>query len=66
MLTITGGLHVNRAARTASFEVLVSPPSPGWAGQVVGHSNLLSMTPSGTGAKVEDFVNTSSMTALSV
>jgi hypothetical protein len=60
--TILGGLHENRVTRTASFEVLVSPPSLSSASQVVGHGSLLSKTPSGTGAHVEAFVDRSSTT----
>jgi hypothetical protein len=66
MHTILSGLHENRAIGTTSFEVLVSPPSPGSIGRDVGHSSLLSKTPSGTGAEVEAFVDRSSVTALSV
>jgi hypothetical protein len=54
--TILGGLHKNRTARTISFEVLVSPPSPDSIGRVVGHCSLISKTPSSTGAQVEAFV----------
>jgi hypothetical protein len=66
MPSILGRLHGDKAARTTSFEVLVSPPSPGSAGRAVGHSSLLSKTPSGTGAQVEAFVDRSSATALSM
>jgi hypothetical protein len=64
MPTILGGLHENRAAETASFEVLISPPSPSLPSRVVGRGSLLSNTPSGTGAHVEAFVDRSSATAL--
>jgi hypothetical protein len=66
MPTILSGLHENRAIGTTSFEVLVSPPSPGLIGRDVGHNSLLSKTPSGTGAEVEAFVDRSSVIALSV
>jgi hypothetical protein len=64
--TILGGLHRIRATRTANLEVLVSPPLPGSAGQAVGCYSHLSKTPSGTGAQVEAFVDSSSATAFSV
>jgi hypothetical protein len=48
MPTILGGLHKNRATRTASFEVLVSPPSPDLVGWAIGCGTLLSKTPSDT------------------
>jgi hypothetical protein len=54
--TILGGLHAIRVTGTASFEVLVLPPSPGLVGQVVVHCRRLSKTPYGTGAQVEAFV----------
>jgi hypothetical protein len=57
--TILGGLHGIRAARTASLEVLVSPPLPGSAGKVVGCCSHLSKTPSRMGAQVEAFVDRS-------
>jgi hypothetical protein len=60
-----GGLHGSRTAETASFEVLVSPPSLGLAAQVVGCRSLLSSTPSGTGAEVEALADRSSATAFS-
>jgi hypothetical protein len=44
-----GGLHRIRAVGSASFEVLVSPPSPSLAGRAVGCYNWLSKIPSGTG-----------------
>jgi hypothetical protein len=62
---ILDGLHENRITRTTSFEVLVSPPSPGSVGQVVGLNNLFSKDPSGTRAQVEAFIDRSSMTTLS-
>jgi hypothetical protein len=62
--TILGRLQANRATRTASFEVLVSPPSPGLAGQAVGHCCRRSKTPSDMGAHVEAFVDSSLVTAL--
>jgi hypothetical protein len=63
--TTLGGLHDSRTAGTASFEVLVSPPSLGLVAQAVGYYSLLSSTPSGTGAKVEVLVDISSATAFS-
>jgi hypothetical protein len=63
--TTLGGLYGSRTAGTASFEVLVAPPSLGLAAQVVGYHSLLSSTPSGTGAKVEVLVDRSSATAFS-
>jgi hypothetical protein len=48
--TILGGHQENRAAGTASFEVLVSSPSSGSAGRTVGRCSRCSKTPSGTGA----------------
>jgi hypothetical protein len=65
MPTILDGLHGTRATETASFEVMVLPPSPGLVGQAVGHCRLLSNTPSGTGAQVEAFVDRSSVTTFS-
>jgi hypothetical protein len=62
---ILDGLHENRITRTTSFEVLVSPPSPGLVGQVVGLNNLFSKDPSGTRAQVEAFIDRSSVTTLS-
>jgi hypothetical protein len=67
MPTILGGLHGIRATRTASFEVLVSPPSPGSIGRAIGvvsRYSFRSKPPSGTGAQVEAFVDSSSVTAL--
>jgi hypothetical protein len=55
-----GGLH---GSRTASFEVLVSPPSLGLAAQPVGCCSCLSSTPSGTGAEVEALADRLSATA---
>jgi hypothetical protein len=49
---------------TASFEVLVSSPSPGSAGWAVGLSSRLSKTPSGTGAQVDALVESSSVAEL--
>jgi hypothetical protein len=66
MSTILGGLHGNNTNGTANFEVVVSPPSSDSVGWAVGHSSLLSKTPSGTRAQVETFVDRSSATALSV
>jgi hypothetical protein len=58
-----GGLHGSRTAGTASFEVLVSPPSLGLAAQAVGCRSLLSSTPSRTGAEVGPLADRSSTTA---
>jgi hypothetical protein len=66
MPTILSGLQINRGTGTTSFEVLVSPPSPGSAGRVVGCCSRRSKTPSGMGAHVEAFVDSSSMTVLLV
>jgi hypothetical protein len=60
-----GGLHDTRTAGTASFEVLVSPPSLGLATQAVGYRIRLSSTSSGTGAEVEALVDKSSVIAFS-
>jgi hypothetical protein len=60
--TTLGGLH---GTRTASFEVLVSPPSLGLATQAVGYRNRLSGTTSGTGAEVEALFDMSSIIAFS-
>jgi hypothetical protein len=62
MPTILGELHGIRATR---FKVLVSPPSPGSAGQVVGCCSRLSKIPSGTRAQVEAFIDRSLATAFS-
>jgi hypothetical protein len=62
--TILGGFQINRAAGTASFKVLVSPPSPDLVGWVVGHCSCCSKTPFSTGAHVEAFVDSSSTTVL--
>jgi hypothetical protein len=56
-----GGLH---GSRTASFEVLVSPPFLGLAAQAIGCRSLLSSTPSGIGAKVEALADRTSATVL--
>jgi hypothetical protein len=46
MPMILGRLHGIRDTRTASFEVLISPPTLGSAGRVVGyHSRLLKLHP---------------------
>jgi hypothetical protein len=66
MPMILGGLHGSRTARTASFEVLVSPPLLGLAAQAVSSHNRLSSTPSRTGAAVEALVDRSSTIAFSV
>jgi hypothetical protein len=50
MPTIVGGHHEIRVVGTASFKVLVSPPSPGLAGQAIGCHSCLSKIPYGTGA----------------
>jgi hypothetical protein len=65
MPTTLGGLHGSRTAETASFEVLVSPPSLRLAAHVVGYHSLLSSTQSGTGAEVEALADRSSATAFS-
>jgi hypothetical protein len=57
------GLHGSKTAETASFEVLVSPPSLGLAAQAVGYRTLVSSTSSGTGAEVEALADRSSATA---
>jgi hypothetical protein len=57
--------HGIRATETASFEVLVSPPSPSLAGWVVGCCSHLSKIPYRTGAQVEAFIDRSSATAFS-
>jgi hypothetical protein len=62
---ILGGLHGIRATGTASFEVLISSPSPGSQGRVVGSRNHLLKTPLGTGTEVEAFIDRSSITAFS-
>jgi hypothetical protein len=64
--TILGGLHGIRTVRTASFEVLVSPPLPSSTGRAIGLYSWISQTPSGTRAQVEAFVDRSSAIALSV
>jgi hypothetical protein len=50
MPTILSWLHGIKASGTASFKVLVSPPSPDLAGRNVGCYNRLSKTLSRTGA----------------
>jgi hypothetical protein len=64
MPMILSRLQEKWAVGTTSFEVLVSPPSPGSVGQVVGHYSLHSKNPSGIGAHVEAYVDSSSVTAL--
>jgi hypothetical protein len=59
--TILGGLQENRVARTASFDVLVSL---GLASEAVGHLSHRSKSLSGTGAHMEAFVDSLSVTAL--
>jgi hypothetical protein len=61
--TVFGGYW--DATRTASFEVLVSPPSPSSAGWAVGLNSHLSKTPSGTGAQVDALTKRSSAAKLS-
>jgi hypothetical protein len=61
-----GGLHGTRTVRTASFQVLVSPPLLGLATQDVGYHSHLSSTPSGIGAEVEALIDRSSAIAFSV
>jgi hypothetical protein len=61
--TVFGGYW--DATRTASFEVLVSPPSPGSVGWAVGLNSRLSKTPSGIGAQVDALTERSSATELS-
>jgi hypothetical protein len=58
-----GGLRGSRTAKTASFEVLVLPPSLGLAAQAIGCHSRLSGTPSGTGAEVEALGDRLSATA---
>jgi hypothetical protein len=53
------------AAGIASFEVLVSPPSPSPVGWADGLNNRLSKAPSGTGAWVDALVESSSAAELS-
>jgi hypothetical protein len=60
-----GRLHGSRTTGTASFEVLVKPPSLGLVAQAVGCRNLLSSNPSGIGAKVEALADRSSATLFS-
>jgi hypothetical protein len=61
---ILGGLQINRATRTASFEVLVSAPAPGSVGRAIGCCSHCSKTPARMGAHVEAFVDSSSVTVL--
>jgi hypothetical protein len=61
--TTLGGLHGIRDVGTASFEVLISPPSLGLATQAIAYRSHLSNTPSGTGAGVEALVDRSSVIA---
>jgi hypothetical protein len=61
---ILGRLQINRAIGTASFEVLVSFPSPGLAGRAVDRYSYCSKTPLGTRAHVEAFVGSSLVTVL--
>jgi hypothetical protein len=63
--TTLSGLYGSRTAGTTNFKVLVSPPSLGLAAQAIGCRNLLSGTPSRTGAEVEALVDGSSATAFS-
>ena len=63
--TTPGRLHGWIAAGIASFEVLDQSPSPSSAGWVVGLSNRLSKTPSGTGAQVDALAERSSAAELS-
>jgi hypothetical protein len=65
MPTILGGHHGIRAAGTASFKVMFSPPSPGKVAWAIGCCSHLSKIPSGTRAQVEDFADRSSATAFS-
>jgi hypothetical protein len=62
---ILAGHHGIRATGTASFEVLVSPPSPGSACRAIGCCNHLSKIPYGTGAQVDASVDRSSAIAFS-
>jgi hypothetical protein len=64
MPTILGGLQINRTARTTNFELLISPPSPYSTGRAVGHYCHHKKTPSGLGAHVEAFVDSSLVTTL--
>jgi hypothetical protein len=61
---VLGGFCRCNATETASFEVLVSPPSPSSTGWVVGLSSRLSKTPSGTGAQVDALMESSSAAEL--
>jgi hypothetical protein len=60
--TVFGGFW--DATRTASFEVLVSPPSLSSAGWALGLSSRLSKMPLGTGAQVDAFMERSSAAEL--
>jgi hypothetical protein len=66
MPMILGGLRINRAIGTTSFEVLVSSPSPSSASWPVGHCSRSLKTPSGTKAQEEYLVDSSSMIVLLV
>jgi hypothetical protein len=62
--TTFGGFCRWYTTGTASFEVLVSPPSPGSVGWAVGLSSRLSKTPSGTGVQFDALMESSSATEL--
>jgi hypothetical protein len=62
--TILGRLHEIRTVGIASFGVLVLPPSTGLAGWIVDHCSFHSKTPSGTGAHVEAFAESSLVTTM--
>jgi hypothetical protein len=62
---VFGGFCRWDATGTASFEVLVSPPSPSSAGWAVGLSSRLLKTPSGMGAQVDALTERSSAAELS-
>jgi hypothetical protein len=64
MPMILDGLHGIRAVGTASFRVLISPPSSGLVGRAIGHCSFCSKTPSGTRAHIRAFAESSSVTAL--
>jgi hypothetical protein len=66
MPMILGRLHGIRAARTTSFEVLVSLHLPSLVGRAIGCCSRLLKTLSGTGVQMEAFVNISLATAFSV
>jgi hypothetical protein len=61
---ILGGLQENMATRTTSFEMVVSSPSPGSVGRIVGHYSHCSKTHSGTRAHMKAFVDSSLVIAL--